>query len=70
MEQGSQFLKGVEVHRLTGLGLSTLRNYRPLRKGPPYVKVGRAVLYERSDVFAWLNAQKIQTKDSMGMKND
>jgi predicted DNA-binding transcriptional regulator AlpA len=65
MTQEAQFLKDLEVHKLTGLGLSTLRNYRHLRKGPPYVKVGRAVLYDRSDVLAWLNAQKIQTRDSI-----
>jgi predicted DNA-binding transcriptional regulator AlpA len=70
MTQEAQFLKDLEVHKLTGLGLSTLRNYRHLRKGPPYVKVGRAVRYERNDVIAWLNAQKIQTKDSIRIKND
>lgn len=70
MEQRFQFLKDVEVHKLTGLGLSTLRNYRHLRKGPPYVKVGRAVLYEINDVLAWLNARKIQTNESIGTKND
>jgi len=70
MKQEAQFLKDSEVHELTGLGLSTLRNYRHLRKGPPYVKVGRAVLYERSDVIAWLNSQKIQTRDSIRINND
>jgi predicted DNA-binding transcriptional regulator AlpA len=70
MKEEAQFLKDLEVHKLTGLGLSTLRNYRHLRKGPPYVKVGRAVRYERNDVIAWLNAQKIQTKDSIRIKND
>jgi predicted DNA-binding transcriptional regulator AlpA len=70
MKEEARFLKDFEVHKLTGLGLSTLRNYRHLRKGPAYVKVGRAVLYERNDVIAWLNSMKIQTKDTIRIKND
>ena len=68
MEGKPQFVKDKDVHQLFGLGLSTLRNYRHLGKGPPYVKVGRAVLYELNDVLAWLNAHKIQTSDSAGSK--
>lgn len=33
--------------------LGTLRNWRALKIGPPYVKVGKAVLYSRSSLKAW-----------------
>lgn len=33
--------------------LGTLRNWRALKLGPPYVKVGKAVLYSRSALQAW-----------------
>lgn len=33
--------------------LGTLRNWRALKIGPPYVKVGKAVLYSRAALQAW-----------------
>ena len=33
--------------------IGTLRNWRALRIGPPYVKVGKAVLYSRAALQAW-----------------
>lgn len=31
----------------------TLRNWRALKIGPPYIKVGKAVLYSRAALQAW-----------------
>jgi hypothetical protein len=33
--------------------VGTLRNWRALGIGPPYVKVGKAVLYSRAALQAW-----------------
>lgn len=33
--------------------LGTLRNWRALKIGPPYIKVGKAVLYSRAALQAW-----------------
>jgi hypothetical protein len=33
--------------------LGTLRNWRALRIGPPYIKAGKAVLYSRAALQAW-----------------
>jgi hypothetical protein len=33
------------------------------RTGPPYIKVGRKVLYRWSDVNAYLNANTVQCSD-------
>ena len=33
--------------------LGTLRNWRSMRVGPPYVKIGKAVLYPIDELDAW-----------------
>lgn len=33
--------------------LGALRNWRALKIGPPYIKVGKAVLYSRAALQAW-----------------
>jgi hypothetical protein len=35
------------------IALGTLRNWRALKIGPPYIKVGKAVLYSRASLQAW-----------------
>jgi predicted DNA-binding transcriptional regulator AlpA len=35
----------------------TLENFRNLGDGPPFRKLGRRVLYARSDLEAWVNAR-------------
>lgn len=33
--------------------VGTLRNWRSLKRGPPFVHVGRRVMYRISDLVAW-----------------
>lgn len=35
------------------ISVGTLRNWRAMRIGPPFVKIGRAVLYPRAELEAW-----------------
>jgi len=35
------------------ISVGTLRNWRALRVGPPFIKVGKAVLYRRGALQAW-----------------
>lgn len=37
---------------------ATLTAWRHEKRGPPYVKVGRRVLYRRVDIATWLGAQR------------
>ena len=37
----------------------TLLNWRVRRQGPPFIKVGASVRYDRADLDAWLEAQTI-----------
>ncbi len=42
-----------------GLAVQTLRNWRYRRKGPPYLKISRAVRYKISDIEKFLQQHKI-----------
>lgn len=44
-----------------GFNLHTLRNWRGFRQGPPFVKAGRSVLYDRAAVENWLAQRTICT---------
>lgn len=61
----SQYLTEREVQKLTNKALSTLRNDRYLGKGMPYIKDGKSVRYNRSDVIAYMESRKILTSDSI-----
>jgi hypothetical protein len=39
--------------------VQTLRNWRHLRKGPPYVKMGRSVRYFVEDLLDYMKAHRI-----------
>ncbi len=41
---------------MTGLAVTTLRQWRVQGKGPAFAKLGRRVLYKASDVQAWIDA--------------
>lgn len=65
MENVSEFLKKPylnekEVAALTGRAVFTLRNERHLRRGLPYLKIGRrSVRYKVEDVVAYMEARRI-----------
>ena len=41
-----------------GIALITLARWRAQRRGPPYTKVGRRILYHRPGTKAWVAAQE------------
>ena len=51
---GSQMMRGETVAEFTGLSASYLAKLRVTGFGPPFKKIGRSVLYRKSDVEAWL----------------
>ena len=56
-----KFLNEKETSELTGFALSTLRNWRFRRQGPPYRKFGsRCIRYSLSDVIAFMDSHKIE----------
>ena len=55
MTSDLKFLRPHEVsQRYRGLiSPGTLRNWRSMRTGPPYIKIGKAVLYPIDQLDAW-----------------
>lgn len=61
-------LTEVQVGQLLGLSIRTLQAWRARRAGPPFVQVGRAIRYRRSDVVSWIDANTMGS--SAGRKFD
>ena len=51
------------VSQITGWSVQTLRNHRHLSKGIPYLKCGRSVRYDLSDVHNYMQSKRIATAD-------
>jgi predicted DNA-binding transcriptional regulator AlpA len=46
-----------DVAHITGLSLASVRRWRLVGQGPRYLKLGRAVRYQREDLAAWLKSR-------------
>lgn len=53
-----RFLRRADLPPLTGLSLGYFKRAAWLGEGPPFIKLGRAVLYDEAALFHWLEAQK------------
>ena len=62
MKEFSKYLTEIEVSEITGISKSCLQQNRWLRKGLPYIKIKRSVRYKESDIMAYLDQLKVQTK--------
>lgn len=62
----SKFLTPEEVadRYRGGISIGTLRNWRAMRIGPSYVKVGKAVLYPVDELDAWDEKNRVQCRAS------
>jgi len=47
-----------ELSRHLGIPTTTLANWRYLRKGPAFVRIGRHVRYRTCDVLEWVITQR------------
>jgi len=54
-----KFLNEKEVSELTGFALPTIRNWRFLRKGPSYIRVGRSIRYELNEVLSYMRKHSV-----------
>lgn len=57
----NKFLTAEEVSERYrgGVSVGTLRNWRTMKIGPSYVKVGKAVLYPIDDLEAWDDKNRV-----------
>lgn len=58
-EPEQRYLVEREVSRLTGIALSTLRNWRVRAEGIPYYKIGRSVRYSQADVIGFMEQRRV-----------
>lgn len=66
--QASKFLTPEEVsERYRGsISVGTLRNWRGMRIGPSFVKIGKAVLYPVDSLEAWDRSNVVTCRASPG----
>lgn len=43
-----------QIAAVAGVDTKTVKNWRTMRAGPPFTKLGKAVLYRRESVLKWL----------------
>ena len=60
----SQVFDEKEAASVLGVAVQTLRNWRHKRKGPAYLKIGKAVRYRMADLEAYLQECRIDPVDS------
>lgn len=56
-------LSAEQVSDLTGLSVETLAQWRSQRRGIPYLKIGRLVRYDLTDVQAYLRGCRVSVSD-------
>ena len=61
--EGLRYLNEYEVSALIGFAVGSLRNWRSLGRGPCYHKMGRAVRYRLKDILAWVESQRVETRE-------
>lgn len=57
VRDGSQLLDEGRLAERLGVSRSTLQSWRYSGRGPRYLKIGRLIRYQESDVEAYLRAQ-------------
>lgn len=55
-----EFATAKQVCALLGIGESSLAQDRYLSQGLPYIKIGKRVRYRRTDVVAFLEANRVE----------
>lgn len=56
-------LTAEEVSTMTGLSLDTLAQWRSQRRGIPYLKLGRRVMYDADEVEAYLEGCRVSVSN-------
>jgi len=54
--------KGASVY--LGIPERSLESWRYRRIGPSFYRVGKRIVYDESDLAAWLAARRVSTRDS------
>ncbi len=57
-----RYIDEIEVAKITGRKIQSLRNDRFKGQGLPYVKLGRSVRYSLKDIVDFMEARKVKTQ--------
>ncbi len=68
----NKFLTPEEVSKRyrDGISVGTLRNWRAMRIGPTFVKIGKAVLYQIDELDAWDQKNKVTCREPKRLSVD
>lgn len=66
MEKKPELVDEKIVSGMLMRAIQTVRNDRFLGRGLPYVRIGRSIRYDMDDIRKFIEARKIETKDSIG----
>jgi predicted DNA-binding transcriptional regulator AlpA len=71
VQNGTALLDTYEAAHFLGLkNPGTLSNWRVMKKGPPFVRIGSNIRYLQEDLSSWLKAQRVLLpKDSIQKKS-
>ena len=58
-ENQKLYLNEKEVAKITGVAVQSLRNLRHQRRGFSYIKLGKSVRYDLSDILNEMESRKI-----------
>ena len=61
MAKETRYVDENKVSKITGRAVQTLRNDRFLKKGIPYIKVGRSVRYDLQAVIDFMESHRVDT---------
>ena len=64
MTPETRYVNENQVSKITGRAVQSLRNDRFLKKGIPYIKVGRSVRYDLRDVIDFMESHRIDTRNN------
>jgi len=64
-QEKMQLLTERQAAQLLGLAVQTLRNYRHLGRPPAYVKLGRAIRYDPSDLTEFIRQHRIDPEERL-----
>ncbi len=56
---GSIYLSSKAAAQRWGMAEQTFANWRNLRKGPPYIRIGSKIVYRKADLIAYENENRI-----------
>jgi hypothetical protein len=59
-----QIVDETRASEILGRAVQTLRNDRHLRKGAPYIRIGRSIRYRLSDLLDYIESHRIDPESA------